>query len=89
MSQARSHPDTLRIPKYARVAPGALMYTAQTRCLVTEAVVRVVHQENVLEVVEQEMVHYTFPPIVRLRAPPGDRNEGRTERRCPLGCTKE
>ena len=57
MSQARSHPDTLRIPKYARVAPGALMYTAQTRCLVIEEVVRVVQQEIVLEAVEQEMVH--------------------------------
>ena len=53
MSQARSHPDTLRIPKYARVAPGALMYTAQTRCLVTEAIVRVVQQKLVLEVVEK------------------------------------
>ena len=62
MSQARSHPDTLRIPKYARVAPGALMYTAQTRCLVTEAVVRVVHQENVFEVVEQEMAHLDGRP---------------------------
>ena len=55
MSQARSHPDTPRTPKHARGAPGALMYTAQTRWLVTEVVGRVVHQEIVLEVVEQEM----------------------------------
>ena len=57
VSQARSHPDTLRMPKHARGAPGALVYTAQTRWLVTEVVVRVVHQEIVLEVVEQEMAH--------------------------------
>ena len=55
MSQARSHPDTLRMPKHARGAPGALTYTAQARWLVTEVVVRVVHQEIVFEVVEQEM----------------------------------
>ena len=64
------------------------MYTAQTRCLVTEVVVHVVYQEIVLEVVEQEMAHYAFPPSVSLRAPPGDRNEGRTERCRPLECTK-
>ena len=55
VSQARSHPDTLRTPRHARGAPGALTYTAQARWLVTEEVVRVVHQEIVLVVVEQEM----------------------------------
>ena len=57
MSQARSHPDTLRMPKHTRGAPGALTYTAQTRWLVTEVIVRVVQQEVVLEVVEQEMAY--------------------------------
>ena len=64
VSQARSHPDTLRMPRYARGAPGALMYAAQTRCLVTEAVVRVVQQEIALEVVEEEMAHLEGQPGV-------------------------
>ncbi len=55
MSQARSHPDTLRMPKHTRGAPGALTYTAQTRWFVPDVIVRVVQQEVVLEVVEQEM----------------------------------
>ena len=62
MSQARSHPDTLRMPRHARDAPGALMYTAQTRWLVTEVIVRVVQQEVVLEVVEQEMAYLEGRP---------------------------
>ena len=55
MSQARSHPDTLRMPRHARGAPGALMHTAQTWWLVTEEIVRVVRHEIALKVVEQEM----------------------------------
>ena len=62
MSQARSHPDTLRMPKHTRGAPGALTYTAQTKWLVTEVIVRVVQQEVVLEVVEQEMAYLEGRP---------------------------
>ena len=62
VSQARSHPDTLRMPKHTRGAPGALTYTAQTRWLVTEVIVRVVQQEVVLEVVEQEMAYLEGRP---------------------------
>ena len=62
VSQARSYPDTLRTPRHARGAPGALVYSAQTRWLVSEVVVRVVQQEIVLVVVEQEMAHLEGRP---------------------------
>ena len=62
VSQARSHPDPLRVPKHTHGAPGALTYTAQTRWLVTEVIVRVVQQEVVLEVVEQERAYLEGRP---------------------------